>query len=124
MSKTNDTSKLGHATLENRVLADSELDAVSGGFFADYVKQLLANSEAGFGKMSDARKGGAIIVHDYGFWWRKSMSKTNDTAKLDHTALEDNHPLADSELDAVTGGRLLEAASKGKVFKTVEIHGT
>ena len=67
MSKTNDTSKLGHATLENRVLADSELDAVSGGFFADYVKQLLANSEAGFGKMSDARKGGAIIVHDYGF---------------------------------------------------------
>ena len=67
MSKTNDTSKLGHATLENRVLADSELDAVSGGFFADYVKQLLANSEAGYGMMSDARTGGAIIVHDYGF---------------------------------------------------------
>jgi hypothetical protein len=31
MSKTNDTSKRDHATLENRVLADSELDAVSGG---------------------------------------------------------------------------------------------
>jgi hypothetical protein len=31
MSKTNDISKLDHAKLENRVLADSELDAVSGG---------------------------------------------------------------------------------------------
>ena len=46
MSKTNDTSKLGHATLEDHhPLADSELDAVTGGFFADYVKQLLASSE-------------------------------------------------------------------------------
>jgi len=44
MSKTNDTSR--SATLEDcRPLADSELDAVSGGFFADIVKQLLANSE-------------------------------------------------------------------------------
>ena len=59
MSKTNDTSKLDHTALEDHhTLADSELDAVSGGFFADYVKQLLANSEAAFGKMSDARKGG------------------------------------------------------------------
>jgi hypothetical protein len=31
MSKTNDTSRLDHTKLENRVLADSELDAVSGG---------------------------------------------------------------------------------------------
>jgi hypothetical protein len=31
MSKSNDTSKLDHAKLENRVLADSELDAVTGG---------------------------------------------------------------------------------------------
>ena len=31
MSKTSDTSKFDHAKLENRVLADSELDAVSGG---------------------------------------------------------------------------------------------
>jgi hypothetical protein len=31
MSKTNDTSKLDHAKLEYRVLADSELDVVSGG---------------------------------------------------------------------------------------------
>jgi hypothetical protein len=31
MSKTNDTSKLDHAKLENRVLADDKLDAVTGG---------------------------------------------------------------------------------------------
>jgi hypothetical protein len=51
------------------------------------------------------------------------MSKTNDTTKLGHAKLE-NRALADSELDAVSGGRLLEAATKGKVFKQVEIHGT
>ena len=31
MSKTNDTLKLGHAKLEDRVLADYELAAVTGG---------------------------------------------------------------------------------------------
>ena len=31
MSKTNDISKLDHAKLENRALANSELDAVTGG---------------------------------------------------------------------------------------------
>jgi hypothetical protein len=31
MSKNTDTSKLGHAKLENGVLADSELAAVTGG---------------------------------------------------------------------------------------------
>jgi hypothetical protein len=31
MGKTNDTSKLDRAKIENRVLADSELNAVSGG---------------------------------------------------------------------------------------------
>jgi hypothetical protein len=31
MSKTNDTSKADDAKRENRVLADSELDAVTGG---------------------------------------------------------------------------------------------
>ena len=31
MSKSNDTSKLDHAKLENRTLADSELAAVTGG---------------------------------------------------------------------------------------------
>ena len=65
MSKTRDTSDFGRATLEDhRPLADSELDTVTGGFFADYVKQLLANSEP-FGTFPDARKGGAIIVYDY-----------------------------------------------------------
>jgi hypothetical protein len=34
MSKSNDTSKLDHAKLENRALADSELDAVTGAFYA------------------------------------------------------------------------------------------
>ena len=55
----------------------------------------------------------------------KNMSKTDDTSKLDHIKLE-NRVLADSELDAVTGGKLklLEAAVKGKVFTKVEIHGT
>jgi hypothetical protein len=33
MSKTYDTSKLDHAKFKNRVLADSELDAVTGGAF-------------------------------------------------------------------------------------------
>ena len=45
MSKTNDTKKIRDLTEDHRPLADSELDAVTGGFFADYVKQLLANSE-------------------------------------------------------------------------------
>jgi hypothetical protein len=45
MSKTNDTKKIRELTEDHRPLADSELDAVTGGFFADYVKQLLANSE-------------------------------------------------------------------------------
>ena len=44
MSKTNDTKRIRELT-EDRPFADSELDAVSGGFFADYVKQLLASSE-------------------------------------------------------------------------------
>jgi len=40
MSKTNDTSR--PATPEDRrPLADCELDAVSGGFFGDIVKQLV-----------------------------------------------------------------------------------
>ena len=31
MSKSNDNSRLGHAKIEDRALADSELDAVTGG---------------------------------------------------------------------------------------------
>jgi hypothetical protein len=37
---------------------------MSGGFFADYVRQLLANLEP-FGAFPDGSKGGAIIVYDY-----------------------------------------------------------
>ena len=32
------------------------------------------------------------------------MSKSNDGSNLDHCTLEDDRPLADSELDAVSGG--------------------
>ena len=43
------------------------------------------------------------------------MSKTNDTSKLNHAALEDHGILADSELAAVTGGtpKLYQACTKG-----------
>jgi hypothetical protein len=40
MSKTNDASKLDRAKIENRVLADSELDAVSGGMLCLDVEDL------------------------------------------------------------------------------------
>ena len=56
MSKTNDTSNL--ATLEHHdTFADSELDAVTGGFFADLVRQSiqLAN-EAQYQMMSNVMK--------------------------------------------------------------------
>jgi hypothetical protein len=47
--------------------------------------------------------------------WKKIMSKTNETCNLSHDALDDHRPLADSELDAVTGGlsitKQLDAAS-------------
>ncbi len=56
------------------------------------------------------------------------MSKTSHASNgaKDHGALED------TELDVVTGGKLIdtatpklfEAAIKGQVFKKVEIHGT
>jgi type VI protein secretion system component Hcp len=59
----------------------------------------------------------------------KTMSKTSHAS---NGALEDHGALEDTELDAVTGGKLidtatpklLEAALKGHVFKKVEIHGT
>jgi hypothetical protein len=38
-------------------------------------------------------------------WMEKIMSKSNGTSKLDHAKLE-NRVLADSELSAVTGGRI------------------
>ena len=37
---------------------------------------------------------------------------------------KEDRELTAAELDAVSGGRLLEAAVRGKVFKKVEIHGT
>ena len=40
------------------------------------------------------------------------MSKTSDTSKFDHAKLE-NRPLADSELDAVTGG-IVRSTSNGR----------
>ena len=44
------------------------------------------------------------------------MSKNKDTEKT--------RELTEDELNHVSGGKLLEAATKGKVFKQVEIHGT
>ena len=49
MRKTHDTSKFDHAKPENRVLADSELNAVSGGMEAkgnEYVNAALAAAAA------------------------------------------------------------------------------
>ena len=39
MSKSNDTSKVDHAKLENSTLADSELAAVTGGYVPTAVEQ-------------------------------------------------------------------------------------
>jgi bacteriocin-like protein len=56
------------------------------------------------------------------------MSKLEAVASNPGTTKEHNRELTADELNAVTGGRatpkLLEAAVKGKVFKSVEIHGT
>jgi hypothetical protein len=41
MSKTNDTSKLGHAALDHCMLADTELDAVTGGFGEVFLTTVL-----------------------------------------------------------------------------------
>ena len=56
------------------------------------------------------------------------MSKTNDTSKLVsrdvHELANQANELTEDELNHVSGGKLLEAAIKGKVFTKVEIHGT
>jgi hypothetical protein len=39
-----------------------------------------------------------------------TMSKTNNTSNLGHGTLEDHGALADSELDAVTGGGVLRGS--------------
>jgi hypothetical protein len=46
------------------------------------------------------------------------MSKTNDTSKLGHAALEDHRARGDTELDAVTGGT---TASVGALGYTIVI---
>ena len=58
-------------------------------------------------------------------WMETIMSKTNDTSNL--ATLEHHDPLADSELDAVTGGadaataKLYEACCTGKHIPNVVI---
>jgi bacteriocin-like protein len=52
------------------------------------------------------------------------MSKPEAVASNPGTTKEHNRELTADELNAVTGGKLLEAAVRGKVFKKVEIHGT
>jgi hypothetical protein len=47
------------------------------------------------------------------------MSKTNETSNLDHATLEDHGALADSELDAVTGGMLYLAALQNSLSPQV-----
>jgi hypothetical protein len=50
------------------------------------------------------------------------MSKTNDTSNI--ATLEDHRPLADSELDAVTGGRTVggfPSVSAGALGYTIHI---
>jgi len=47
MSKTNDTSNLGRAALENQgTLADTELDSVTGGFAAAFLATVGGHMEA------------------------------------------------------------------------------
>jgi bacteriocin-like protein len=41
-----------------------------------------------------------------------------------HELANQANELTEDELNHVSGGKLLEAATKGKVFKQVEIHGT
>ena len=62
MSKTNEASKFDHTKLENRVLADSELDAVSGGAFPIVRAQIALNCELGFirGESADDVHGRSI----------------------------------------------------------------
>jgi hypothetical protein len=113
MSKTNETSNL--ATLKhNDTLTDSELDAVSGGSSGAYDQwQLPGASHAS----SDNPLIQAFLDGFYrncGCWWEgaggreflmeKIMNKTTETSKLEH-----HNTLADSELDAVTGGLVVNA---------------
>jgi hypothetical protein len=48
----------------------------------------------------------------------RSLSNTN-TSNLDHGTLEDHRPLADSELDAVTGGYVPTSVDVGNLKLTI-----
>jgi hypothetical protein len=67
LSKTNDNSKFDQAKLENRVLADCELDAVMGGWFAGWGSG-TSGSGGGLvlgglsGEAQDARHRSLILV--------------------------------------------------------------
>jgi len=53
-----------------------------------------------------------------------AMSKIETVASNPGTTTEHNRELTAAELHAVAGGKLLETACKGKVFRKVEIHVT
>jgi hypothetical protein len=95
MSQTNDTSKLDRATIEKRVLADSELDAVTGGWLPSGIPQNERSSI------------------------KMTMSKSNDISRP--AALDDHCPLADSELDAVTGGRIFTKHPAGVTMPDLKL---
>jgi hypothetical protein len=105
MSKTNHTSYGAAATserelteddLENRVLADSELDAVSGG-----IVRSMPNGRTDVIKAMGNTKWGDVEIRPSTLR-EKIMHKTN-TSKCGHGTFEDR-PLDDAELNAVTGG--------------------
>ncbi len=52
------------------------------------------------------------------------MSTIDNVASKSGMTKESTRELTTDELDAVTGGKLLEAAVKGKVYSRVEIHVT
>jgi hypothetical protein len=60
MSKSNDTLKLADAKLENRVLADCELDAVSGG-----IKRSMPNGKTDVIKAMGNLKWSDVELHSH-----------------------------------------------------------
>jgi hypothetical protein len=101
-------------TMNTDKLTETELDAVSGG--ADACQLQVAcisfGSLIGPGASGGGGGGGTTtdpvgvwnqLLHQYGYWSTEmTMSKTNETSKLDHRA--DHRALTDTELDAVAGG--------------------
>jgi hypothetical protein len=62
MSKTNDTSKLDRAKVENRVLADTELDAVSGGTAFDTILEVWDSVRVSPPRPTDNTRWGDIVL--------------------------------------------------------------